>query len=125
MFNSLWKCKKGSALVEYALLIAGVALMGAAAVSTFGHKTSDMMAAVAAVMPGAHADDNAPIVSGKLIETTDTVAGTTSAGTADTGIGLDVGTIIANQGTSRLGNNAGVGDGTGGTATLGDLVLEP
>lgn len=120
MLNALWKCKKGSALVEYALLIAGVALMGAAAVSTFGHKTSDMMAAVAAVMPGAHADDNAPIVSGKLIETTNTVAGTTSTGAADTGIGLDIGAIIANQDTSRLGNNAATGGGS-----LGDLVLEP
>ncbi|MDC4206637.1 MAG: hypothetical protein MPW14_20105 [Candidatus Manganitrophus sp.] len=120
MFNSLWKCKKGSALVEYALLIAGVALMGAAAVSTFGHKTTDMMAAVAAVLPGAHVDDNAPIVSGKLIETTDTVAGTTSAGAPVTGIGLDIGTIIANSATSRLGNNAATGGGS-----LGDLVLEP
>ena len=60
--------KKGQGLVEYALLIAGVALISAAAVSVFGHKTSDMIAAVAAILPGAHTDDNNTIQSGHLIE---------------------------------------------------------
>ena len=62
--------KKGQGLVEYGLIIAGVALVCAAAISMFGHKTSDLVAATAAVLPGAHSDDNGPIVSGKLIETT-------------------------------------------------------
>ena len=76
--NKLLRNKKGAALVEYALVVAGVALISAAAVSIFGHKTSDMLAATATVLPGAHADDNGAIVSGKLIETTGADAGTIS-----------------------------------------------
>ena len=72
--RTLWKFlknNKGAALVEYGLLIAGVALICAAAVSIFGHKTSDIIGTVAAVLPGAHTDDNNPMLSGHLIETTD------------------------------------------------------
>jgi Flp pilus assembly pilin Flp len=112
------KCKKGAALVEYALLVAGVALIGAASTAIFGHKTNDMMAMVAAVLPGAHLDDNAPIVSGKIIETSANAPGVDSGGAATVGIGLDVTSIIANQGTARLGTNVGT-DGT-----LSDLILE-
>lgn len=113
MFKQMLKCKKGAALVEYALLVAGVALIGSASVSIFGHKTSDMIAATAAIAPGAHADDNGPIVSGKLIETT-------AAGTDP--ISLDIAGIVANQGTERLGNNV-LGATNGGT--LDTLVVEP
>jgi Flp pilus assembly pilin Flp len=104
---------RGAALVEYALLVAGVALVTAAAVSIFGHKTNDMVAAVATVLPGAHTDDNGPIVSGKLIETT--------PGGVATPISLDIGTastgILGNSGTTRLGGNLGV--------PLENLVVEP
>jgi hypothetical protein len=102
-------------MVEYALLVAGVALIGAASTSIFGHKTNDMIAMVAAVLPGAHADDNAPIVSGKIIETSPDVGG------AGAGIGLDVDTIIAaSDGTQeRLGNNVGT------VGVLSNLVVEP
>jgi len=101
--------RKGAALVEYALLIAGVALISAAAVSIFGHKTNDLIAAVAGVLPGAHADDNGPIVSGKIIETTP----------ADLGaIALDIPTIVLNSDTPRLGNQTG-------TTGLATLVVEP
>ncbi len=96
--------RRGAALVEYGLLVAGVALVTAAAVSVFGHKTNDMVGAVASALPGAHADDNGPIVSGKLIETTNAFGG---SGTA---IGLDVNSgagILDNNGTPRLGNNIG------------------
>src|SRR6056297_4220425 len=102
MFRKFLSNKKGQGLVEYGLIIAGVALISAAAVSVFGHKTSDLISAVATVLPGAHADDNGPMSSGKLIETT-------GAGTGE--IALDAATIVAN-------NPAG-GDGFGG------LVLEP
>ena len=93
----LMGAKKGAALVEYGLLIAGVALISAAAVSIFGTKTSDLVASVASVLPGAHTTDNAPIVSGKLIETTD---GTTAAP-----ISLDVNRITSNSASERLGDN--------------------
>jgi Flp pilus assembly pilin Flp len=105
--------RKGAAFVEYALLIGGIALIGAAAVAVFGHKTSDMMAAVAAVLPGAHADDNGPIVSGKIIETT--------AATATEPITLDVTGIAGAPATARLGVNMGLAT----PEAFGGLVTEP
>jgi pilus assembly protein Flp/PilA len=116
----LIQCKKGAALVEYALLVAGVALIGAASVATFGHKTNDMIGMVATILPGAHTDDNAPIVSGKIIETTNAA---THAGAAGPAIGLDAsatGKILAGNGTDRLDANLGFSDGTTDSA----LVLE-
>ena len=53
LVRRLLRNKRGAALVEYALIVAGVALIAAAAVSVFGHKTSDMLATAAAVLPGA------------------------------------------------------------------------
>ena len=61
MLKRLFKNRKGAALVEYGLLIAGVALVSSAAVSMFGHKTSDLIGAMAAVLPGAHSGDNGAI----------------------------------------------------------------
>ena len=108
--------KKGQGLVEYGLIIAGVALICAAAVSVFGHKTSDLIAAVATILPGAHSADNAAITSGHLIET--------SAGAAGAPITLDGAAIVTAIGTPRLGLNVG---GTGsaiGTNAFGGLILE-
>lgn len=108
--------KKGQGLVEYGLIIAGVALICAAAVSVFGHKTSDLIGAVASILPGAHADDNGPLVSGKLIETTG----------ADTGdIALDAATIVANTDTGRLDNNVFGATTAAGGDGFGGLILEP
>ncbi len=113
--------RRGAAFVEYALLIGGIALIGAAAVATFGHKTSDMLAAVAAVLPGAHTDDNNPIISGKIIETTGDAVGAGGA----TGIALDFTTIKTNSdGTKdRLGLNIG-GTALGSSNGLGGMVIE-
>ena len=66
MLRKLFRSKKGQGLVEYGLIIAGVALISAVSVSVFGHKTSDLISAVATVIPGAHADDNGPITSGTV-----------------------------------------------------------
>jgi Flp pilus assembly pilin Flp len=104
------KDRKGAALVEYAILLAGVVLVALAAVAVFGHKTTDMIAAVASILPGAHADDNGPITSGKLIETTTAASGA---------IEVDVATIVANTDTERLGNRMGL------NAPISTLVLEP
>ena len=106
------RSRRGAALVEYALLAAGVALIGAGAVSLFGHQTTDLMATTAAILPGAHADDNNPIVSGKLIET---------AVNADGNLAIDVAGIAANPNDFRLGDNL-LGDGNG--AVLETLVVE-
>ena len=113
--NGLLRNKKGQGLVEYALLIAGVALISAAAVSVFGHKTSDLIAAVATILPGAHSDDNNAITSGHLIET-----GPQAAGGA---IQLDVTTISTNSGTDRLAGNV-LGGTAGATDGFGNLVVE-
>jgi len=113
----LVRSEKGAALVEYALIIAGVALIAAATISVFGHKTNDMLATATAVLPGAHAEDNAPIVSGKVIETSSSAPGF-DQGTGATGIGLDVTAITTANGTSRLGKDVG-SDGE-----LQSLVLE-
>jgi len=111
MLKNRQQKRKGAALVEYALLIAGVALICVAAVSVFGHKTNDMIAATAGVLPGAHADDNAPINSGYIVET---------APNANGAIAIDVGTIVTNSNTERLGNLLGSANGT-----ISTLVVEP
>ncbi|EGF24774.1 hypothetical protein RBWH47_03141 [Rhodopirellula baltica WH47] len=114
--RKLFKNKKGQGLVEYGLIIAGVALICAAAISVFGHKTSDLIGATAAILPGAHADDNGPMVSGKLIETTG----------ADTGvIALDSATIAGNTDTGRLDNNVFGATTAAGGDGFGGLVVEP
>jgi pilus assembly protein Flp/PilA len=117
LVQPLVKSERGAALVEYALIIAGVALIAAATISVFGHKTNDMLATATAVLPGAHADDNAPIVSGKVIETSPNAPGLDQGNSAN-GIGLDVNAITQANGTSRLANDVG-SDGT-----LTSLVLE-
>ena len=117
MLKRLFRSRKGAALVEYGLLIAGVALIAAGAVSVFGHKTSDLIGTVAAVIPGAHTDDNNPIMSGKLIETT---LGSGAAGSS--GIAIDFSGIAASTGIDRLGNNVG-GTGSSGNGVDG-LVVE-
>jgi Flp pilus assembly pilin Flp len=117
LVQPLVRNEKGAALVEYALIIAGVALIAAATISIFGHKTNDMLATATAVLPGAHADDNAPIVSGKVIETSPNAPGLDQGNSAN-GIGLDVNAITQSNGTSRLGNEV-ASDGA-----LQSLVLE-
>src|SRR5438132_9617283 len=98
LVRRLSRNQQGAALVEYALIVAGVALIAAATVSVFGHKTNDMLATAAAVLPGAHAEDNAPIVSGKIIETSPNAPGMDQGNNA-TGIGLDVNAITEANGT--------------------------
>src|SRR5262249_31843536 len=93
LFGRLLRNNKGAALVEYALIVAGVALIGAVAVSLFGHKVSDMLATSAAVLPGAHPEDNAPIISGRTIETSPNAQGLDQGGNSQQGIGLDVNKI--------------------------------
>ncbi|MEE2937861.1 MAG: class III signal peptide-containing protein [Planctomycetota bacterium] len=111
--QKLSQCRKGQGLVEYGLMIAGVALICAASVSVFGCETSDLIKAVAAILPGAHADDNGPFASGALIETTGPDSGQ---------INLDATTILANNDTGRLDANVLGGDGT--TDGFGGLILE-
>lgn len=61
--------RQGAALAEYGLLVAGLALSSMVAVSVLGGKVGGMIAAVATLLPGASAEDNAPVQVGRLIET--------------------------------------------------------
>ena len=114
MLRKLFRNKKGQGLVEYGLIIAGVALIAAASISVFGHKVTDLISATATVLPGAHADDNGPIVSGKLIETTGADTGAISVNVAGTE------GILANTDSPRLGNNVGLAT----PGEFGGLILE-
>jgi len=119
LLKKLCKNRKGAALIEYGLLIGGIALVCAGAVSLFGHKTNDIIGTVVAILPGAHTDDNGPILSGKLIETTMQ----TGAGTSQ-GIGLDFVTIAGQVGTDRLGANIAGAGSFASSNGVGGLVVE-
>ncbi|MEM9365533.1 MAG: class III signal peptide-containing protein [Planctomycetota bacterium] len=67
--RKLLRNKKGQGLVEYGILVGGVALIALASVAILGHKTTDLLGSVAAALPGAHAEDAGGIVSGKLVAT--------------------------------------------------------
>ncbi len=101
-FN-VFKSKKGQGIVEYGILVGGVALVCLAAVAILGHKTNDLVATVAGALPGAHDDDNAPIVSGKIVTTTQNASGE---------IVLDV------SGAGSFSNNLGI-------SGVDALVVEP
>jgi Flp pilus assembly pilin Flp len=105
IFKQARREKRGAALVEYGLIVAGVALVAAAAVSIFGSKTSGMIGASARVLPGEQAADNAPIAVGKLIETTTNADGSISVN--PDGLDGEDGTIHNNLG---LGDEALVDD---------------
>src|SRR5205809_7905260 len=88
LFGRLRGAKKGAAMAEYAILVAGVALVSLVAVSMLGHKINDMFSAVATILPGAHADDNGGLISGHLVEMTQD---------ANKNVILDVPTIVSNR----------------------------
>ena len=67
--NQTNRKKRGAALVEYGLLVAGVALVTAVAVSVFGHKVNDMMGTAAAILPSNDTNDTGAITGGRLIST--------------------------------------------------------
>ena len=58
------RSRRGQGLVEYIIIVASVALISLVAVSIFGHKVADQYAVGAGMLPGAHAEDNNPIVTG-------------------------------------------------------------
>jgi len=95
-FSSV-KNRRGQGLVEYIIIVASVALISLVAVSIFGHKVADQYAIGAGMLPGAHAEDNAPIVT----------------------------TEFAGFAADANGNNAGNGqvswDGVTGNAVLGEM----
>ena len=97
--RKLIRNKKGQGLVEYGILVGGIALVALAATAILGHKVTDLIGTVAASLPGAHAEDNGAIVSGQLVNTT-TLGGTglrldgTNPGSFASNLGIDVDGII-------------------------------
>lgn len=98
------RAKRGAALVEYGLIVAGVALVAAAAISIFGHKTASIIAATGAILPGAQQEDNGTIAAGRIVDTVN-----------------NNGVITINPGAdNNLGHNLGLTQGQ-----VDDLVTDP
>jgi Flp pilus assembly pilin Flp len=102
--KSCRQTKRGAALVEYALIVGGVALVAAAAVSVFGHKTAGMIGATASTLPGTSPADNGAISAGRIMDTVNTN-----------------GVITIQPGTNNnLGNNLGLSQ-----TQVDNLVKDP
>jgi Flp pilus assembly pilin Flp len=100
------RVRKGQALVEYTIILAAVALISLGTISLLGHKTTDMLGTLTAILPGAHTNDNGPIAAGELVPTTANGAGA---------ITVDV--QAAASSTTALDNNL-FGTGTGDSPLL-------
>ena len=90
--------RRGAVVAEYGVLLGGILLVALAAISMFGHKIGDIWGTVTAIIPGAHTDDNAPLVAPQLVETALT----------NGVVGIDFNTIAGEVGVTRLGNNLGI-----------------
>jgi pilus assembly protein Flp/PilA len=97
--RKLFKNKKGQGLVEYGILVGGIALVALAATAILGHKTTDLIGTVAASLPGAHNEDNGAIVSGTLVNVTSSGGSGfrldgTNPGSFSSNLGIDVDGLI-------------------------------
>ncbi len=97
--RKLLKSKKGQGLVEYGILVGGIALVALAATAILGHKTTDLIGTVAGALPGAHDEDVGPIVSGQLVNTTTAgqdgfVLDASTPGSFSSNLGIDVEGLI-------------------------------
>lgn len=111
----LLRNRKGQGFVEYALIIAGVALICAVGISIFGHKVADIINTTSMILPGAHDEDNGPILAGRVVETT---------GAQNGPIATDTVGIEGNNVTSRLMANIW-GDGSPSATNPDELVALP
>jgi pilus assembly protein Flp/PilA len=110
--NRLARNNKGQGLVEYGILVAGVALIALVTTSVLGHKTSSMIGTLAAILPGTEVADSGAITSGSLIETTG----------GGTQITLDPTEATDPTATDRLDTNTGITSTNPGTSVL---VVDP
>lgn len=92
--------RKGQAMVEYALLLAGIAVASVVGIAVLGHKTADQYSLLGVIMPGAHAEDNNAIQSSEAL-----IPFTTSNGV----IVLDTSKLIGGQ--DRMAGVLGAGGG--------------
>jgi pilus assembly protein Flp/PilA len=103
MLRKLFSNKKGQGLVEYGILVGGIALVALAATAILGHKTTDLIATVASALPGAHDEDVGAIVSGQLVQTTVQESGlgfvlSATPGSFEDNLGIDVDGMIVDPG---------------------------
>jgi hypothetical protein len=100
---SIRQRRKGQAMVEYTLLLAGVALACSLAVAVLGDHTADTLSVMATIMPGANAADNAPITAANVIPFTN----------GPNGLVLDTQHLVgsASAGTDRYAGLLGPGGG--------------
>ena len=107
--------RKGQGLVEYGILAAGVALIALVSVSVLGHKTSSMIATLAAILPGTEPADFGAVTSGSLIETSSTGS--------QVQLDPDAATNSLISGTDRLDVNVGINNSADPAAITGTSVL--
>lgn len=97
--------RRGAALAEYGLLLAGITMVSLAAVSVLGGKVGGLVGAVASLLPGAYAQQNAPVHVGQLLEVrTGDDNGDGIAEQVLDGVGM----VDENAGTARLGTALGL-----------------
>ncbi len=114
--------RRGAALAEYGLLVAGLALSSMVAVSVLGGKVGGMIAAVATLLPGASAEDNAPVQVGQLIKTR--TADSNGDGVFEIGIDPQALEQNAQRPTNRMGDALNMqGHEVGHLYQLGDRSL--
>ena len=91
MLRRLLKDKKGQGLAEYAVILMAVLVVSLGAISVLGHNVGDLLATVAAILPGSEPDYDQPVFVGEFIElNVPPVAGSAS------GIQLDIAEIADN-----------------------------
>lgn len=119
----LLRDRKGAALAEYGLLLAGITMVSLVAVSVLGTKVGGLVASVATILPGAFLEQNAPVTVGKLVETRTH----DDDGDQVAQIGLDHNRIVHDQtGTPRLGDALGLQqDGGHASSHLYQLGSDP
>lgn len=113
--KKLARDRKGQGLVEYGILVAGVALIGLVSTSVLGHKTSAMLGTIAAILPGTEPADSGAVISGTLIETSQDTNGA---------IALDATNAADSTKTDRLDANTGI-EAAGSAQTQSILALDP
>jgi Flp pilus assembly pilin Flp len=112
MLRKILRNKQAQSMVEYGILIGAIAIVSLAATSLLGHKVGDLIGIAAAVLPGAHSDDNGAVTSGHLVNTTvgaNGAIGLSTTPAADLGTNLGLGTDAASSLVSETPAAAGAG----------------
>ena len=105
----LLRDRRGAALAEYGLLLAGITMVSLVAVSVLGGKVGGLVGAVASILPGAWNEQNAPVAVGQLLETR--TADLDGDGKVEQRLDM-ISIADEKSGTPRLGTQLGLGSGS-------------